>query len=122
MVKKRNRTKPTATFEERLAEQARQFEEAANRLPDGSKAREVLLRRARQMETASRINKWLSSPELQRASALRKSACRSEEVRSPVLLTLGTTRRARRKGHDAIWRSLAHGLLLWTTIPPSLKV
>ena len=84
MVKKRNRTKPTATFEERLAEQARQFEEAANRLPDGSKAREVLLRRARQMETASRINKWLSSPELRRASAYENLSIRKSKIASPV--------------------------------------
>ena len=65
MVKKRNRTKHTTTFEERLAKQAQKFKEAANELPDGSQARERLLRRARQLETASQINKSLSSPELQ---------------------------------------------------------
>jgi hypothetical protein len=37
----------------------------AAKLPDGSKAREVLLRRARQMETTSEINSWLKSPDLQ---------------------------------------------------------
>jgi hypothetical protein len=31
----------------------------------GSTARELLLRRARQAETASHISEWLSSPELQ---------------------------------------------------------
>lgn len=62
MAKKRNRTKQTATFEERLAGQAHKFTEAANRLPHGSKARDLLLQRARQIETASHINKWLSSP------------------------------------------------------------
>ena len=65
MGKMRNRTRPTATFEERLAEQAQRFREMANQLPDGSKARDVLLRRARQMETTSAINKWLHSPEKQ---------------------------------------------------------
>jgi hypothetical protein len=44
----------TATFEERLAEQAQKFRQMANQLPDGSKARDVLLRRARQMESESR--------------------------------------------------------------------
>ena len=52
-----------ATFEERLAEEARQFKEAAEK-PPGSTARELLLRRARQAETASRMNDWLSSPGL----------------------------------------------------------
>ena len=53
-----------ATFEERLAEEARQFKEAAEKQPPGSTARELLLRRARQAETASRMNDWLSSPGL----------------------------------------------------------
>ena len=70
MIKRRNRTKNAATFEERLAEQAEKFTEAANKLPNGSKARERLLQRARQVETASDINKWLSSPELQPTRAL----------------------------------------------------
>jgi hypothetical protein len=70
MAKKRNRAKHTATFEERLAEQAQKFMEAANKLPNGSKARDWLLQRARQVETASDINKWLSSPERQPTGAL----------------------------------------------------
>ena len=61
MAKKRNRTRPAATFEERLAGQAQHFKELANNLPEG-KAREVLLRRAWQLETASKINEWLRSP------------------------------------------------------------
>jgi hypothetical protein len=61
MAKKRNRAKHTATFEERLAEQAQKFTKAAQKLPNGSQARERLLQRARQVETASHINKWLSS-------------------------------------------------------------
>jgi hypothetical protein len=70
MAKKRNRAKHTATFEQRLAEQAQKFTEAANKLPNGSKPRERLLQRARQVETASDINKWLSSPELEPTRAL----------------------------------------------------
>lgn len=64
-MKRRNRTKNTATFEERLAERVLKSTEAANRLPRDSKARQRLLRHARQLETASDINKWLSSPQLQ---------------------------------------------------------
>ena len=84
MIERRNRTKNVATFEERLAEQAQKFTEAANKLPNGSKARELLLRRARQMETASRINKWLSSPELRRASAYENLSIRRGKIASPV--------------------------------------
>ena len=62
MAKKRNRAKHTATFEERLAGQAEKFKDAASKLPKGSKARERLLQRARLLETASDINRWLSSP------------------------------------------------------------
>jgi len=58
----RNRIKHKTTFEERLAEEARRFNEAAEEQPPGSTARELLLRRARQAETALRVNDWLSSP------------------------------------------------------------
>ena len=65
MIIKRRRVKHTKTLEERLAEEACQFREEAERLPQGSKARDLLLRRANQAETASRINDWLRSPGLQ---------------------------------------------------------
>jgi hypothetical protein len=52
------------TFEERLEEEARRFKREAETLPLGSAAREGLLRRARQAETAAQINKWVSSPGL----------------------------------------------------------
>ena len=65
MVKLRPRVKHTLTFEQRLAEEAKKFHEAAAREPLGSLSRELLLRRARQAETASRINDWLRSPGLQ---------------------------------------------------------
>ena len=54
-----------ATFEERLAAEAIKFKEAAEKQPLGSAAREQLLRRARQAETAAHIDEWLRSPGLQ---------------------------------------------------------
>jgi hypothetical protein len=64
MAQHRRRTEYTSTFEERLAEEARQFKEAAAQQPPGSTARELLLRRARQAETASHISSWISPPGL----------------------------------------------------------
>jgi hypothetical protein len=61
---RRQRIIQKATFEERLAEEAKRFKEAAEKELPGSMARDLLLRRARQAETASRINSWLSSPGL----------------------------------------------------------
>jgi hypothetical protein len=66
----RRRIKHNATFEERLAEEAIRFKEAAEKQPVGSLARELLLRRARQAETASHINNWLRSPGLRPPEAL----------------------------------------------------
>ena len=65
MAQKRNRSKQTTSFQERLAEEAQRCKAAAEKKPNGSKSRERLLGRARQMETAAQINKWLSSAELQ---------------------------------------------------------
>jgi hypothetical protein len=70
MAKQRKRLNHTATFEERLAEEAIKFNEAAEKQPPGSTARELLLRRARQAETASHINNWINSPGLQPPKAL----------------------------------------------------
>jgi hypothetical protein len=64
MAGQRRRIKYTATFEERMAEEARKFRQAAKDLPPGSHAQELLLRRARQAEKASHINSWLQSPGL----------------------------------------------------------
>jgi hypothetical protein len=58
----RRRIKHQASFEERLAEEATRFKAAAEEQPPGSQARELLLRRARQAETASHMSEWLSSP------------------------------------------------------------
>jgi hypothetical protein len=72
MTKQRRRVKHIATFEARLVQQAIKFKEAADKQPDGSLARELLLRRARQAETASHINQWLSSPGLQPPTEVEK--------------------------------------------------
>jgi hypothetical protein len=63
-------TTALATFAQRLSEEAIKFKEAAEQQPAGSSARELLLRRAGQAETASHINNWLSSPGLQPPKAL----------------------------------------------------
>jgi hypothetical protein len=57
---KRNRTKHTLAFEDRLAKQATQLREKARLLPAGTE-RDLLLRKARQADTASHINRWLLS-------------------------------------------------------------
>ena len=74
MVKHRRRVKHTMSFEERLAQEATKFREEAEKQPTGSLARELLLRRARQAETASHINSWVSSPGLQPPRELRDLA------------------------------------------------
>ena len=65
MAERRKRVNHATTFEERLAEEAIKFKEAAEKQPLGSTARELLLRRARQAETAAHISDWLRSAELQ---------------------------------------------------------
>ena len=70
MPKQRRRIKQEKTFRERLAEEALRFKKAAEKLPAGSHAQELLLRRTRQAETASHIDKWLASPGLQPPKAL----------------------------------------------------
>ena len=59
-MKKRRRIKHEKTFQERLAEDAIRCKEAAAKLSPGT-ARELLLKRARQAETASQIDAWLTS-------------------------------------------------------------
>ena len=64
-MQKRRRIKHEKTFQERLAEEADRFREAAAKLAPGT-AQELLLKRARQAETASHVNQWLSSKGLRR--------------------------------------------------------
>ena len=60
-MSERRRIIHTKTFGERLADEARRLKEQARRLPVGND-REVLLRKARQAETATHMNEWLTSP------------------------------------------------------------
>jgi hypothetical protein len=59
----RRRFEQTESLETRLAEEAKRLREEAKSLPPGA-AREALLRKARQTETASHMSEWLSSPGL----------------------------------------------------------
>jgi hypothetical protein len=52
---------PKPTFKQRMAQEAHRVKERAETLPPGEE-RELLSSKARQIETASRINDWLSSP------------------------------------------------------------
>ncbi len=51
------------TIEEKWRQQSQAAYQEAKKLPYG-KEREHLLRKARQLQTASQINEWLSSPAL----------------------------------------------------------
>jgi hypothetical protein len=60
----RRRFEQILIFPERLSHEAEHLREQAEAMPPGNE-REELLRKARQAETASHINEWLSSPGLQ---------------------------------------------------------
>jgi hypothetical protein len=51
------------TIEEKWRQQSEAAKSEAQKLPHG-KQRDAIIKRARQLETASQINQWLSSPEL----------------------------------------------------------
>jgi hypothetical protein len=68
-MQKRRWFKHEKTFQLRLAEEATRLREAAAKLPPG-RQRDLLLRRARQTDTAAHINEWLTSPGLQPPTAL----------------------------------------------------
>jgi hypothetical protein len=57
MTRKRNRQKPTVSFDERLRQAAEAARQAAVRL-EGSQ-RDLMLQKARQAETALHISGWL---------------------------------------------------------------
>jgi hypothetical protein len=52
------------SFPDRLEQEAKALKEQARKIRPG-KEREMLLRKARQLETAVHINEWLTSPGLQ---------------------------------------------------------
>ncbi|WP_342739798.1 hypothetical protein [Bradyrhizobium sp. B117] len=60
---KRRRFKQTKTLDQRLAEEVMRLRDEARALPPG-RSREMLLRKARQDETAIQIEAWLRSPGL----------------------------------------------------------
>ena len=55
---------PKPPFDQRLAQEALRIQEQVKSLPHGNE-RELLVRKARQVETASHISEWISSPGLQ---------------------------------------------------------
>jgi hypothetical protein len=60
----RRRIKQDTPLDQRLAEQAKRLRNEARGIPPGIE-RERLIRRAREAETAARMQEWLRSPELQ---------------------------------------------------------
>ena len=61
---KRRNLKQSTSLEQRLAEEAKRLREAADKAKD-IKERDMLLRKARQAETAAHVKEWLTSPGLQ---------------------------------------------------------
>jgi hypothetical protein len=70
MIIKRPRKKHSKSFQERLAEEAARFRDLAEQTPPGPQ-RELYLRRARQTETESQIDNWLTSPGLRPPTELK---------------------------------------------------
>jgi hypothetical protein len=65
MKKKRNRTRPALPLQERLRQIALRAREKAKTLPPGHE-RDRLITAAVSSESAAAIERWLTSPELQR--------------------------------------------------------
>nr|WP_247511553.1 hypothetical protein [Bradyrhizobium sp. 157] len=63
-MQRRRRFKQTTSLVERLTEEAKRLRKEARGTPPGL-ARERLIRKARQAETAVHIQEWLTSPGLQ---------------------------------------------------------
>ena len=61
---KRRNLKQSTSLEQRLAKEAKRLREAADKAKD-IKERDMLLRKARQAETAAHVKEWLTSPGLQ---------------------------------------------------------
>ncbi|MCJ9700171.1 hypothetical protein [Bradyrhizobium sp. SHOUNA76] len=57
----RRRIKQSASFSQRLIEEAVKFRKAAEQRPPGTE-RELLMKRVRQAEAALQINDWLATP------------------------------------------------------------
>jgi DNA transposition AAA+ family ATPase len=63
MIRKRNRTRPLLSLQERLSKYAQDARAAAKALPPGAERHDLLLK-ARQGEAAANIDRWLSTPGL----------------------------------------------------------
>jgi hypothetical protein len=63
-VLRRRRSKQSESLQDRLMKFAKDAREKASRLPPGSE-REDMLRKARQADTASHMDDWVNSLELQ---------------------------------------------------------
>jgi hypothetical protein len=66
-MQQRRRFKQTTALDQRLMEEAERLRKEARGTPPGI-ARERLIRRARQAETAVQIQEWLTSPGLRAPS------------------------------------------------------
>jgi hypothetical protein len=55
------RDQPKLSFDQRLMQEALRIQEQVESMPPG-KNRELLVRKARQLQTALHVNEWLSSP------------------------------------------------------------
>jgi hypothetical protein len=64
MTKKRNRTRPDLSLQERLTKFTQDARAAARNLPAGAE-RHTLLQKVRDGEAAADMERWLSSPGLQ---------------------------------------------------------
>ncbi|MBR0962627.1 hypothetical protein JQ554_00935 [Bradyrhizobium diazoefficiens] len=64
MTKKRNRTRPALSLQERLTQFTQEARAAARKLPAGAE-RHTLLQKARDGEAAAAMERLLSSPGLQ---------------------------------------------------------
>lgn len=62
-MQQRRRLKHSFTFQERLAQEAARAKLEADTLPTGAQ-RDLMLKKARQAETALQMTQWLSSPGL----------------------------------------------------------
>lgn len=62
MVMQRHQSTPHS-FEARLAGEEKRLQEKAATLPHGAE-KEIILQKIRQVDTASQVNEWISSPGL----------------------------------------------------------
>jgi hypothetical protein len=63
-MEQRRRFRQLVSLHERLDQEAARLRYEAKKLPHGAE-RQILIRKARQAETATHIDEWLSSPGLQ---------------------------------------------------------